>query len=73
MPKSGVRGFYERAFASEKNPKEIHEIMPEVLKLPDEELMKFAGEFFLDLHKAGVLIPMLLRDGYLKRTDAEDS
>jgi hypothetical protein len=71
MPKSAIRDVYEKAVASEKYPKEVQEIMPEVLKLPDEKLIEYAGRTFLEMHRAGVLIPMLVRQGYLKRTSAE--
>jgi hypothetical protein len=69
MPKSAIRQVFESAVTSERYPKEVRELLPEVLKLPDEELVTSAGKRFLELHLAGVLIPMLVNTGYLKRTD----
>jgi hypothetical protein len=69
MAKSQIRSIYEKAVTDESYPKAVQEIMPEILKMPDEELIQYAGKTFLDLHKAGVLIPMLLEQGALKRTD----
>ena len=69
MPKSAIRGLFEKNATAEDRPEELQKIMPEILKLPDEKLMQCAGRMFVDLHKAGVLIPMLLRDGHLKRAE----
>ena len=66
MTKGMVRAFYEKNVHSDKLPKEVAEIWPEIMKQPDNELMKYAKGFFVDLHKVGVLIPMLLETGFLK-------
>jgi len=65
LPKSEVRAFYEKASKSVEED-ELKEIMVEVLKQPDEELLESAKKTFLDLHKAGILIPMLIKSGHLK-------
>lgn len=68
MPKSAIRDVCEKAMASEKYSKDDLDSMAEVLKLPDEKLIEYAGKTFLEMHRAGVLIPLLVRQGYLKRT-----
>ncbi len=73
MTKGWVRSFFEKNTPSiEKMPKEVAEIWPEVMKQPDEELMKSAVGFFVDMHKIGVLIPMLLESGFLKKRDVPE-
>jgi hypothetical protein len=67
MSKDMVRGFYEKSALSVYKDKEVSDIIKEVLKLPDEELLKYAEKIFLDLHNKGVLIPMLIQTGFLKK------
>ena len=69
MTKDMVRGFYEKSAQSVSRDKEVSDIMKEVLKLPDEELLKYAEKTFLDLHNKGVLIPMLIQTGFLKKKE----
>jgi hypothetical protein len=69
LRKDMVRTFYEKHVHYEELPKDVVEIMKEVMKQPDEELMKYAKPFFADLHKAGVLIPMLVKTGFLKKRE----
>jgi len=69
LPKSAIREMLRKASESDAYPKDTREFIPEMLKLPDETLIKFAGETFVELHKAGVLVPMLSQQGYLKRRD----
>jgi len=71
MSKGMVRGFYENSVKSVSHDKETLEVMQEVLKLPDDELLKCAKKTFLDLHNRGILIPMLLESGFLKKDRAE--
>ncbi len=66
MTKGWVRSFFEKNTSLERMPKEVAEIWPEVMKQPDEVLMKSAVSFFVDMHKIGVLIPMLIESGFLK-------
>jgi hypothetical protein len=72
MTKNMVRGFYEKSINSISHDKETVEVMQKVLKLPDEALLKCAEKTFLDLHNAGILIPMLLESGFLKKTAKPD-
>jgi len=67
-----VRAFYEKNVHSDKLPKEIANIWPDVMKQSDTELMKSAKGFFVDMHKIGVLVPMLLDSGFLKRRENPD-
>ncbi len=67
MTKSMVRPFFEKNTSRHNMPKEVAEIWPEVMKQPDEELMKSVTHFFADMHRIGVLIPMLLESRFLKR------
>ena len=72
MTKGWVRSFFEKNTSLERMPKEVAEIWPEVMKQSDEELMKSAKGFFVDMHKIGVLIPMLLESGFLKKKKESD-
>lgn len=72
MTKSMVRSFYEKNANSKKLPKEVAEIWPEVMKQSDDKLMESAKSFFVDMHKLGVLIPMLLESGFLKKKDPSE-
>lgn len=72
MSKGMVRPFYEKHTRFEQLDKDTAEAMKEVMKLPDEELLVYAKSFFLDMQKKGVLIPMLLESGFLKKKDAPE-
>ncbi len=72
MTKGWVRSFFEKNTSLDKMPKEVAEIWPEVMKQPDEELMKAAVSFFVGMHKIAVLIPMLFESGFLKKNDVPD-
>lgn len=65
--KEGARQMIEKSMASESLPPEVAEIAPEMLKQSDEQLLEWMKGFFVDLHKGGVLIPMLLSSGFLKK------
>ncbi len=67
LSKKTVRKMFNN-MVIEKMSKDVIELWPDVLKQPDEELMKSAKHVFIDLHKANVLIPMLLKSGFLKKT-----
>lgn len=60
-----VLEFYKKNSTGVKDPV-LKEIMTEVLKQPSSELLKSAKKTFLELHKNGILIPMLVESGYLK-------
>jgi len=72
MTKDMVRDFYKKSAKSVKDDKDVSEIMEEVVKLPEEELMKYAEKAFLRFHEMRVLIPMLLESGFLKKKDAPE-
>jgi len=72
LAKNMVRAFYEKNVQSDKLPKEITDIWPEVMKQSDDKLMESAKKFFVDLHKIGVLVPMLLESGFLKKREAAE-
>ncbi len=67
MTKSWARSFLEKNTSMDKMPKEVKDIWPEVMKQTDEELMKSVMHFFVDMHKHGILIPMLMESGFLKK------
>jgi len=72
MTEGMVRRFYEKNTHYEKLPKEVAETMKEVMKQPDRELMKYAKHLFVEMHEHGVLIPMLLETGFLKKREADE-
>lgn len=72
MTQGMVRAFYEKNVHSDKLPKEVADIWPEVMKQSDDKLMESAKGFFVDLHKHKVLIPMLLESGFLKKKEAPE-
>jgi hypothetical protein len=72
MTMSMVRSFYEKNVHSDKLPKEVAEIWPEVMKQSDDKLMESAKSFFVDMHKIGVLVPMLLDSGFLKKRESPE-
>lgn len=67
MTKSWARSFLEKNTSMDKMPKEVKDIWPKVMKQTDEELMKSVMHFFVDMHKHGILIPMLMESGFLKK------
>lgn len=69
MTKDMVRSVYERAAQSITQDKKVSDMMGEVLKLPDEKLLEYAEKTFLDLHNSGILIPTLIKSGFLKKRD----
>ena len=69
MTKSWVRSFFEKNTSVDKIPKEVKEIWPEVMKQSDEELMESVKHFFVDMHKHGILIPMLVESGFLRKRE----
>jgi len=71
MTKEWARPFFEKNTSLDKMPKEVAEIWPEVMKQSDDALMQSAKAFFVDMHKIGALIPMLLESGFLKKKDTD--
>ncbi|MDP2593151.1 MAG: hypothetical protein Q8P52_00675 [bacterium] len=69
MTKSWARSFLEKNTSMDKMPQEVKDIWPEVMKQSDEELMKSVMHFFVDMHKHGILIPMLTESGFLKKRE----
>ena len=69
MTKSWVRSFFEKNTNLDKMPQEIKDIWPEVMRQSDEELMKSIRHLFTDLHGHGILIPMLMESGFLKKRE----
>ncbi|OGG00407.1 MAG: hypothetical protein A3F83_10385 [Candidatus Glassbacteria bacterium RIFCSPLOWO2_12_FULL_58_11] len=72
MSKNMVRSFYEKFAQSLTHENEVGEAVKEVLKLPDEELFRYAEKAFLDFHNKGRLISMLLKAGFLKEKQEVD-
>jgi hypothetical protein len=52
--------------------KELADVGREILSRPDSELVEYVKGFFVDMHKAGALIPMLLESGFLKKNQTPD-
>ncbi len=69
MTKGWIRSFFEKNTNIDKMPEEIKEIWPKVMKQSDEDLMRSVKHFFVDMHKHGVLIPMLIESGFLKKRE----
>jgi len=69
MTKGWARSFLEKNTSMDKMPQKVKEIWPEVMKQSDEELMKSVMHFFVDMHKHGILIPMLMESGFLKKRE----
>ncbi len=72
ITKGLVRMFFEKNMSIERMPKEVAEMWPEVMKQSDDALMESAKLFFVDMHKIGALIPMLIESGFLKKRDAPE-
>ena len=68
--RSAIRSFYEKATSTVEDRK-IREIMNEVLKQPDNQLLEYAKKTFFSLHEEGLLIPMLIKAGHLKRREED--
>jgi len=72
VDKPGARKLLERSAKSSTIDPEAAKYVPEILKQSDEQLFEYTKGFFAELHKARVLIPMLLKSGSLKRTEELD-
>lgn len=70
LRKGLIRAFYEKNTSAVKDEK-LKAMMSVVLQQPDEKLLEYGKSTFLDLHKHGVLIPMLIKSGFLKVGEAE--
>lgn len=73
LTESAARTFFEKHIHYDELPKEEAETMKEVMKHPDEKLMEYAKGFFVEMHKRGLLIPMLLQSGFLKKRGVGNS
>ncbi len=69
MTKGWARSFLEKNSSVDKMPQEVKDIWPEVMKQSDEDLMKSVMHFFVDMHRHGILIPMLMESGFLKKRE----
>lgn len=69
LAKGSVRAFYEKNVHYDSLPKDIVETMEEVMKQSDSKLMEHARHFFVDMRKHRLLIPMLLKSGFLKKRE----
>jgi len=67
-----ARRIFETSLNRGRVKKELAEIGREILTRPDSELLEYAKGFFVDMHKAGALIPMLLESGFLKKNQTSD-
>ena len=72
LPKSKVRSFIFNHENYANLPKEVKEVLEVMKKESDDEIAKYSTGALVDLHKHGVLIPMLIKTGYLKQMDVEE-
>lgn len=71
LPKIRIREFMFASKINQDFPKEIQYALEQMKKEPDEKLVKYAGAALANMHKHGILIPALIKSGYLTR--AEDA
>ncbi|QQR77483.1 MAG: hypothetical protein IPJ67_05165 [Candidatus Moraniibacteriota bacterium] len=69
--KDSARAMYEQSMRSVED-EELDSVMGEVMKQSDEWLLECAKGMYLDMHNAKVLVPMLLSNGSLKKTETEE-
>lgn len=72
LAKTKVRSFLFDQKHYPSLPQEVKDILELMKKENDDELAKYSRKALVDLHKAELLIPMLLKSGYLKKIDLED-
>ncbi len=72
LPKSKVRGFMFDNKNYQNLPKEVKDVLEIMRKEPDDKIIKYASGALASMHQHGVLIPALIKSGYLQRRDVEE-
>jgi len=67
-----ARQILEKSLRSGHVKEDVAQTATELLTRPDAELLEYVKGFFVEMHKAKLLIPMLLQSGFLKKNDAPD-
>lgn len=73
LPKNKVRQFLFKNKDNPKTPKELKEVFALMEKETDDKLMEYTRSAMVRLYQDGILIPMLLHSGIIKkREEVED-
>ncbi len=72
LPKDKVRQFLFKNKDNPKTPKELKEVSDLMEKETDDKLMEYARGATVKLYQDGILIPMLLHSGVIKRKEEID-
>lgn len=69
LPKNKVRQFLFKNKDNPDTPKELKDVFALMEKETDDKLMEYARGATVKLHQEGILIPMLLHSGIIKRRE----